>query len=85
MKIAILSREEITSKKDGAKYVKYTGFSKTGSAIEAFITAEKDTLSSKSVPLAGDVEAVFSTLPQVDVEFNNRGRVESIEEIEGDV
>jgi len=82
MKIAITGRTAITAKKDGAAYVKYTGFSKSGEVVEAFVTADKDTLGADYAPEADVLEEVFETLPKAEVEFNQRGRVDSIEPLD---
>jgi len=81
MKVALTSRDEIKAK-SGEEYVIYRGVTEKGKVVEAFVKRAEDSLSPNIKPDLDLVKGLFDILPNVDVEFNELGRVESVSAIE---
>lgn len=81
MKAVLTHREAITSKA-GVSYVIYRGVSpQSGRTVELFLTQEQEAQYGLSAADLVDKEAMlefFNEQNQVDVEFNERGRVDSV-------
>lgn len=70
------------SGKDGRKWVKYTAINSKGEEVAMFFSAEQ--AEALAIPDAvvvkpAQLEQLFKELPIVDVQFNQRGRVESVD------
>jgi len=81
MEVVITSRQEIKSK-NGAQYFLYKGISKSGDTVEAFLndTQEIEIGIPQSARASKEqVEELFKTLPVVDIQFNQRGRLDTIQ------
>jgi len=82
MRVVFFSKTSVTSKKDGAKYEIYRGVAQDGQPVEVFLNEEqvrKFTIPAEGVVADQKVLAeVFDSAPVVDVEFNQKGRVESV-------
>jgi len=81
MQIAIISRREITSKKDGQKYFLYKGFDAKGDTIQVFLNADQEV--EIGVPQSAratkeQLVEVMKVLPVVDIQFNQQGRLDTI-------
>lgn len=83
MKLVLLSRLPITSKKDSKKYFIYKGLSLKGDVVEFVLNEEDEKLHSipaNSALTQTQINDLFSAVPTtLDVSFNNRGRVETVE------
>lgn len=84
MKIAILSKRTVTSKKNGETYTIVSGFNASGKTLEVFLNTEQVDGLTLAVPSKRDLEEMFSSLPLMNVEFNDQGRVEEVSEEETD-
>ena len=83
MKLIILSKVDIKSKKDGREWVKIWGLSPKAQLIDSFMSKEQFEamgLSSDFVLSQEDVNELFKTYQSVDVSFDFQGRLESISE-----
>jgi len=80
MQLIITQRQEITSRK-GDNFVVYRGIADDGSTVEAFLTAQQATefdIPSEAIVSKAQLKELFATLPVSDIEFNQRGRVQSL-------
>jgi len=80
MEVVITSRTEITSK-NGQKYFLYKGISKGGDTIEVFLNGDQEIeigVPASARATAQQLEKLFTELPVIDVQFNQRGRLETI-------
>lgn len=80
MKLAITGKREVTSKKTGENYVILSGVASSGKTVEAFFSVSQLAGVNVSVPTKEVLAGLFKTLPVLDVEFNEQGRVESVSE-----
>jgi molybdopterin-guanine dinucleotide biosynthesis protein len=81
MKIAITSKKEITSKKDGTLYVVVEGFSEKGATVKAFLNPDQQREAPvMNAPTKENIAEAFELLQVVNFEFNDQGRVEGITE-----
>jgi len=81
MKVAIISKNTITSKKNGQTYDIYNGFSEAGEAVQIFLDEEqtrKFNLPSGIVPSKEVLDSAFESFPVVEAVFNHKGRLESV-------
>jgi len=83
MKVALLKGDTVTSKKNGQEYRIYKGFSEEGEVVEMILGSEDVSkglvIPESAFPSAEQLSDAFGGLPQVEVQFNNRGRVTGIE------
>jgi len=80
MKVIVTYKQDITAKA-GQKYVIYRGISESGDMVEAFLTAsqaEEFAIPDSVIASKAQVAELFRDMPAVDVEFNQRGRIDSI-------
>jgi len=85
MKIAVTSLKKITSKKNGKEYFVISGISKKGEAVKQLIESkDADSLSRVAIPTEAVISKLVASFTQVDVEFNEQGRVEGISLVEDD-
>lgn len=81
MKVVLTSKQEITAK-SGQKYFIYRGVASTGSTVELFLNEEQNSrfaIPDSSIASRSEFSELFSSLPQIEVEYNQRGRVENVE------
>lgn len=80
MDCVITSRQNITSKK-GEEYVIFRGISQDGQTVEAFLTkaqADEFGIQNSAIMTPAQLKALFEKHPVVEIEFNQRGRVQSM-------
>lgn len=80
MKVAVTGVKQVTSKKNNETYTIVSGVSKSGTTVEAFLNAEQVRGATIVAPTNQVLEELFQVLPVLEVEFNEKGRVESISE-----
>lgn len=81
MKVVLTYKQEITSK-SGEKFVIYRGVSGSGDTVEAFLTqeqAERAGIPDTHILPPATIKALVEESRTVDVNFNQRGRVDSID------
>ncbi|AXH76356.1 MAG: hypothetical protein [Inoviridae sp.] len=83
MKIILLQKLGIVSKKDNKPYVVFKGVSRSGEIVEFILNetdAEKFSIPNTAVLSTEILTAMFQdpSIRTLDVEFNNRGRVEKV-------
>jgi len=81
MQVAILSRVEITSKKDGQKYFLYKGIDSKGDTIQVFLNADQEVeigVPQSARATSAQLAEIMKTLPVVDIQFNQQGRLDTI-------
>jgi len=81
MKVILTQKAVITSKK-GETYTIYRGLGKSGVTIELFLNEtdkERFEIPASKVMTEEVLNSLFETAPVVDVEFDQRGRVVSVE------
>ena len=82
MRLVILKKNVFASKRDGKEYVKLSTLAQDGSTPEIFVSKEKfDSLKvdDQVVCTPDDLKEVFASYKSVDVVFNNRGQVDSVQ------
>lgn len=77
MKVAVISIDEIQGK-DGRSWARIHGFTKKGKAIKAFTEAKNVELPESALPDKAQVQTAFGSLPTIEVDFNEDGRVEGV-------
>jgi len=81
MKFYITSAQDIVSK-DGRRFRKYTGLKASGEAGEIFLSGDqvdKFVVPSTVMVSADDLNEFLGGQMHVDVQYNERGRVEALE------
>lgn len=81
MKVVITSKSVINAK-NGQKYFKYDGFSETGEPVTAFLNEEQETdlgIPKGAIVQPDQLKELFESLPVVDIQFNQRGRLQTIQ------
>jgi len=81
MKVVLLHKEEINAK-GGKVFVKYGGFNAQGKIIEIFVTKEQADafgIPDSKLVTPQELKEMHSNFETVDVQFNERGRVDSVE------
>jgi len=80
MKVILTNRKDIKSKA-GQVFGLYSGISLSGSTVQVFLTPEQEAefgLNSDHVVSKSDLTEIFEKFDSVDVEFNERGRVDTV-------
>jgi len=77
MKLSLISVRSFDAKGKSYTVASFVSPSK-GSTHELFVNAEQAAALSRVVPAPKTVEDALANLPEVDVDFNERGRIEDI-------
>jgi len=83
MQVVFTKKTEVTSNKSGSP-VKYTivhGISDSGEGVQLFLNQEQLSeyqITDAVVATPAQLKEIFESCPVVDVEFNQRGRVDSV-------
>jgi len=81
MQIVITHRQNITAKNTGDKFLILRGISRSGDTVELFMNQEmqeKFPVSASAMVAPDALASFFDSVPTVEVEFNQKGRVESL-------
>jgi len=82
MRIVLTHKQLVTSGKTGAKYVIFKGVGESGDTVELFFSeaqAKEYNIPDEAIDVDG-VKNLFANAPKIiDANFNQRGRVDSIE------
>jgi len=82
MKLAITGVRKGTSKKSGIEYTFLSGVSAKGKAVQAILDPGQVEDVEIVVPTKAQLDELFAILPQLEVEFDETGRIESVSEVE---
>lgn len=80
MKILVTNVEQFEGKKDGRKWTKVEGVANSGKVVMTLLPSEKVPVGVANAMLtADDMIGIFGEYKTVNIEFDERGRVASIE------